>query len=82
MGQATATVTVRLSDEVKKRLQLLAESVSQPESKLAAEAIRSYVELQEWQIEEIKKGLKEAEAGEFAGDEEVDAFFEKWTDAH
>jgi hypothetical protein len=30
---------------------------------------------QAWQIEEIKRSLEQAEAGDFAGDEEVEAFF-------
>jgi RHH-type rel operon transcriptional repressor/antitoxin RelB len=31
-----------------------------------------------WQIEEIKRGLAEADAGEFATAAEVEATFEKW----
>jgi predicted transcriptional regulator len=31
-----------------------------------------------WQIEEIKRGLAEVDAGEFATDAEVGATFEKW----
>jgi RHH-type transcriptional regulator, rel operon repressor / antitoxin RelB len=31
-----------------------------------------------WQIEEITRGLAEADAGEFAADAEVEATFEKW----
>jgi len=33
---------------------------------LAAEAIRSYLGLQEWQVVEIRAGVREADAGEFA----------------
>ena len=31
-----------------------------------------------WHIEAIREGLREAEAGNFADDAEVDAVFEKW----
>jgi RHH-type rel operon transcriptional repressor/antitoxin RelB len=47
-------------------------------SYLAAQAIRTYVELNEWQIAEIKTALKEADAGDFATPEEVESVFNKW----
>ncbi len=36
------------------------------------------MESEAWRIEEIKRGLAEADAGEFASDAEVGAIFEKW----
>ena len=39
------------------------------------------VELQEWQIRQIEEGLREADAGDFASDEEVAAVFARWTKA-
>jgi predicted transcriptional regulator len=33
----------------------------------------------QWQIEEIKKGLDEADRGEFASDEEVEQVLTRWT---
>jgi RHH-type rel operon transcriptional repressor/antitoxin RelB len=44
------------------------------------EAVSSDVEIQEWQINEIEEGLREADAGDFASDEEVAAVFAKWTE--
>jgi RHH-type transcriptional regulator, rel operon repressor / antitoxin RelB len=75
----TSTLTVHLPTEVRERLAALARTTEQPEVGLAAEAIRSYVELQEWQIGEIEQGLRAADAGEFASDDEVAAVFAKWT---
>ena len=42
-------------------------------------ALEVFVESEAWQIEEIKRGLAEADAGEFATDAEVEveATFEK-----
>jgi predicted transcriptional regulator len=37
------------------------------------------VQLSDWQIEEVKKGLAEADAGDFATDEEMARVVEKWT---
>jgi predicted transcriptional regulator len=33
----------------------------------------------EWQINEIKKGIAEADAGDFASEEEVQRVLKKWT---
>ena len=74
----STTMTVRLENDVKDRLDALAEATQRSKSFLAAEAIRSYVENNEWQIGEIQAALKEADAGDFAGDEEVNALARKW----
>ena len=59
----------------------MAKTTDQPASRLAADAISSFVEIQEWQIREIENGLREADAGDFASDEEVAAVFTKWMNA-
>jgi predicted transcriptional regulator len=64
--------------EVEERLDDLAKRADQPASSLATEAISSSLELQEWQIEEIHQGLREAQARDFATDEEVAAVFSKY----
>jgi RHH-type transcriptional regulator, rel operon repressor / antitoxin RelB len=46
---------------------------------LAAEAIREYVSLNDWQIAEIKKSIAEADRGDFACDKEVERTVKKWT---
>jgi predicted transcriptional regulator len=35
--------------------------------------------LNDWQIEEIRKGIEEADRGEFANDEEVRELVKAWT---
>ncbi len=40
---------------------------------------RESIELEKWQIEEIKKALDEADRGEFASDEEVELVLKRWT---
>jgi predicted transcriptional regulator len=67
-----------LDAETKERLDRLAATTSRSQSFLAAEAIRVYVDRETWQIEEIKKGIEEADAGDFASDQEVRAAFAKW----
>ena len=74
----STTMTIRLEDEVKDRLDHLAEATQRSKSFLAAEAIRVFVETNEWQIGEIKAALKEADAGDFASEKEVAALAKKW----
>ena len=74
----STTMTIRLEPELKRRLDQLAEATHRSRSFLAAEALRDYVELNEWQIAEIKAAVKEAEDGEFASDQDVQSTFNKW----
>ena len=46
-----------------------------PESTIIVEAIRDFVELHEWQIQEIKDAINEADRGDFATSEEVGKVF-------
>ena len=78
---ANTTLTLRMPLEMRERLDRLADETSQSRSRLAVDAISSYLETQEWQIREIQKGLEEADAGEFAGETEVARVFGKWRDA-
>ncbi len=74
----STTMTLRLEDDVKDRLDKLAYATHRSKSYLAAEAIREYVVTNEWQIGEIQAALAEADAGDFASDEEVAALASKW----
>ncbi len=71
-------MTIRVDQKTKRRLEKLADATERTKSFLAAEAIRSYLDLNEWQIQEIRAGLREADAGDFASDAEVEATFTKW----
>lgn len=77
---ANTVMTLRLEPELRKRLDELARSQRRSRSFVAAEAIREYVTVNEWQIEEIKKALEEANRGEFASEEHVRRTMRKWTD--
>jgi RHH-type transcriptional regulator, rel operon repressor / antitoxin RelB len=74
----STTMTLRLEDDVKARLDKLADATQRSKSFLAAEAIREFVENNEWQIRETKAAIKEANAGDFASDAEVAALAKKW----
>ena len=67
----SAVLTLRLDAKLKKHLDRLSKSMNRSRSFVAAQAIQEYVSVNEWQIAEIKKGLAEADAGDFATDEEM-----------
>jgi predicted transcriptional regulator len=67
----SAVLTLRLDAKLKKDLDRLSKSMNRSRSFVAAQAIQEYVSVNEWQIAEIKKGLAEADAGDFATDEEM-----------
>lgn len=71
-------MTIRVDQKTKRRLEKLADATERTKSFLAAEAIRSYLDLNEWQIQEIRAGVREADAGDFASDTEVETVFAKW----
>lgn len=71
-------MTVRVTDDAKQRLDKLAMATGRSRSYLAAEAIREFVELNEWQVGEIQQAIVEADRGEFASDSEVRQWFDGW----
>jgi RHH-type rel operon transcriptional repressor/antitoxin RelB len=75
----STTMTIRLEPELKQRLDQLAEATQRSKSFLAAEALRDFIELNEWQIQEITDAIKEADEGDFASSKEVDQTFAKWS---
>ena len=80
MAEST-TISVRLEPAVKERLEQLADATHRSKSFLAAEAIRAFVELNEWQVQEIQAALKEADAGDFAKPGDADKVRRKWQKA-
>ena len=69
----TAAFTIRLDDEVLAKLDALAADTERSRSWLATKAIETYVELNAWQVEQIKAGLAEADRGEFVTEADLDA---------
>jgi predicted transcriptional regulator len=69
------SVSFRLDDDKLAFLDQLAQSTHRDRSYLINQAVEDYIEVRRWHIEEIKKAVAEADAGDFASDEEVEAFF-------
>ena len=71
--------TVRLPDDVAKKLDALAEKLDRSRSYVAARAISDFVAREEWQLADIEAGLREAERGEFASEADVAATIARFT---
>ena len=75
----SSVLTLRLDAKLKRQLERLSKAMDRSRSFVAAEAIRECLALNEWQIEEIKKGVAEADRGEFASGKDVERTLNKWT---
>jgi len=75
----TDVLTLRLDSKLKKKLDKLAKATERSRSFLAAEAIREFVALNEWQIEDTKRAVQEADAGDFLTEEEFNRRIGKLT---
>ena len=72
-------MSLRLPDELTSQLDAMAAATGRTKSFLAGQAIRDYIEREAWQIAEIQKAISEAEAGDFASDDEVSAISARWS---
>lgn len=63
--------TVTIDADIAKRLDALAEPQGLTREKIVAEALRSYVDFQEREIEEIEKGIRALERGEKISHEDM-----------
>ena len=71
-------MTIRLEPEVKQRLDDPLEATRRSKSRPATGAIRDFVDLNEWQIQEIRSAIAEADSGDFASDDLVRDMLGKW----
>ncbi|MCJ2057145.1 CopG family ribbon-helix-helix protein [Methylobacterium sp. J-048] len=60
---ASTTMTIRVSPEIKAKLEQIAADTRRSQSFLAAEAVSAYVERELQIIEGIKRGIADAERG-------------------
>jgi predicted transcriptional regulator len=72
------TINVRLPEALFNQIEELAKATARTKSFLAIDALTNYVQRESWQIRDIQEGVKEADSGEFATDEQVKAVFSKY----
>lgn len=71
-------ISFRLDAGKQKALDLIAEGLSRDRSFVINEAVDAYLDAHDWQIEHIREGVKQADAGRFASDTAVAAELRKW----
>ena len=77
----TTTMTLRLDDETNDRLSNLAGATDRSKAYLATQALKVFLENNEWQVLEIKEALAEADAADpdqFVDNDTVMAWMETW----
>jgi predicted transcriptional regulator len=73
------TVTLEVPAEIDEQLERLAQRTQQSKSSLATQALSTYLEVADWQIEHIRKALASFEAGEpGVPHEKVKAWVDSW----
>lgn len=70
-----ASLRLRIRPETKERLERLSLATRKPQSQIVETAIQNYLDLNEWQVREIERGLKEVEEGRLVSHEDLLA---KW----
>ncbi len=78
---STENITFRLDGEKRVSIDAIAARLDRDRSYVLNQAVDMYLEVYQSQIAEIEAGLAEADAGDFATDEEVESVF-ALTNAH
>lgn len=78
MAQSSTTMTVRLDAKTRRGLEALARTTSRSKAFLAQEAIRAWVEQNEWQIAAIEEGIRSADGGPLVPQEDVESWLKSW----
>ena len=72
------TINVRLPEALYEQIEELAKATARTKSFLALDALTHYVQSESWQVRDIHEGIKEADAGEFATDMQVNEVLSKY----
>ena len=81
----STTMTLRLDDETSNRLTTLAGATDRSKAYLATQALKLFLENNEWQVQQIKQAVTEADdAGpdQFVDNDSVMAWMETWGTKH
>ena len=81
----STTMTLRLDDETSNRLTTLAGATDRSKAYLATQALKLFLENNEWQVQQIKQAVTEADdAGpdQFVDNDSVMAWMETWGTDH
>jgi len=77
-AEPTTTITVRVPESLRARFDELAKTTGRTRQYLALEGLRRYIEVESWQVAKIMEGIRAADAGDFATEEEVERVVNKY----
>ncbi|MGH2409148.1 MAG: CopG family ribbon-helix-helix protein [Chloroflexota bacterium] len=76
--EPTALLSARIPQTMKTALDDLAKATGRNRTMLVQEALRRLIEVEQWQIADIELAVREADAGDFATDAEMDELWVKY----
>ena len=76
-SDSSSRITFITKMNKRQRLDQIADVYGKNLSSVINEALDHYIELHEWQLKHIQKGVDQAKRGEFVKENEVDVFFKK-----
>jgi predicted transcriptional regulator len=71
------TISFRLESGKREALDAVASALDRDRSYIINEAIAAYLDVHRWQLDHIREGLRQANAGEFAAEAEMKATFSR-----
>ena len=72
------SVTFRLDAGKRAELDAVAKALDRDRSYVLSEAVDAYLAVHRWHVTHVQEGLRQADAGQFASEEEVEAAFDRW----
>ena len=72
------TISFRIEPSKLEALDSLANALDRDRTYLLNEAVTAYLEVQQWQIEQIEKSLKQADAGELVPHKKAKEMAARW----
>lgn len=74
----SVSLSFRVAEDTATRLDELAAAMDRPRSWVLERALEEYLDVQQWQIAQIKQGMQELRDGKGIPHEEVVAWLESW----
>lgn len=74
----TAPTTIEIAPDTKSRVEKLAADTNRSPREIVTEAVEAYLEFEADYLRRVRRGLAEADRGDFAGEDEVKAAFGKF----
>jgi predicted transcriptional regulator len=71
MKSKEGTITVRTSKEIVDSINKLAESMDRSRNWVVESALKSYIDLESWQVEGVREAILQADSGDLVSHEEL-----------